>query len=60
MNRLWLIYAPITKQTNKLRGLFSPQANYNGTAAAICRRSQCQRLQVEGCRVVRATGLQDR
>jgi hypothetical protein len=41
-------------QTNKLRGL-SPRANYIDRATAVCRRSWCQLLQIEGVRVVSAT-----
>jgi hypothetical protein len=33
--------------TYLLRGL-SPQANYTDRATAACRRSQCQRLRIEG------------
>jgi hypothetical protein len=39
--------------TNKLRGL-SPLANYTNRATAACRRSSCQLLRIEGCRVVSA------
>ena len=38
----------------QLRGL-SPRTNYTDRAAAAGRRSQCQRLRIEGCHVVSAT-----
>jgi hypothetical protein len=40
---------PATKkiQTNKLHGL-SPRANYTDRATAVCRRSDCQLLRIEG------------
>jgi hypothetical protein len=41
-----------TKQS-KLRGM-SPRANYTDLETAACRRSWCQLLQTEGCRVVSA------
>jgi hypothetical protein len=34
---------------------FSPQGNYTNVEAAAGQRSQCQRLRIEGCRVVSAT-----
>jgi hypothetical protein len=44
------------KHRLKLRGL-SPQAKYIDRATAACRRTYCQLLRIEGCRVVvSATG----
>jgi hypothetical protein len=39
--------------TNELRG-FSPRANYTDRANTACRRSWCQLLRIEGCRMVSA------
>jgi hypothetical protein len=39
--------------THSLRD-FSPRANYTDRATATCRRSWCQLLRIEGCRMVSA------
>jgi hypothetical protein len=40
------------KKTNFVA--FSPRANYTDRSTAACRRSECQLLRIEGCRVVSA------
>jgi hypothetical protein len=40
-------HEPKKKTKKKLHGL-SPRANYTDRAIAACRRSDCQRLQIEG------------
>jgi hypothetical protein len=42
------------KKKKKLHGL-SPRANYTDRANALCRRSDCQLLRIEGCHVVSVT-----
>jgi hypothetical protein len=53
LKKLLLHVVNLRFSQNKLRGM-SLRANYADRAAAACRRSQCQLLRIEGCRVVRA------